>query len=69
MGILEMEGMARARLTCGVPSFPSVPIRADGSSLTLLTERARSGAGVFEAPPEGMNSKSLAELACRPSAK
>ena len=34
-----------------------------------LTERARSGPGKFEAPPGGMNSKSFAELACRPSAK
>lgn len=69
MGVLELGGLNPARSTCGVPSFASVPIWADGSGLTLLTERARSGPGVFEAPPEGMNSKSFAELACRPSAK
>ena len=69
MSILEIEAMARARLTRGVPSFALGPTWADGSGLTLLTERARSGPGVFEAPPVGMNSKSLAELACRPSAK
>ena len=69
MGVLELGGLSPARLTCGVPSFASVPIWADGSGLTLLTERARSGLAVFEAPHESMNSKSSAELACRPSAK
>ena len=65
MGDLEVGTLSPARLTCGVPSFASVPIRADGSGLTLLTWCARSSAGVFEAPPEGMNSKSFAELAPR----
>ena len=69
MGVLELGGLSPARLTCGVPSFASGPIWADGSGLTLLTERARSGPGVFEAPPVDMNSKSFPELACRPSAK
>ena len=69
MCVLEVGALHRVRFTCGVPSFASGPTWADGSGPTLLTERAPSGPGVFEAPPEGMNSKSLAELACRPRAK